>query len=83
MYYRIFDIHPKSCEYKIILTLVAKILKPEFKEEPSQFSSLPKDAGFRRRFFLGLTPSQLPVRMVRHTIVGWKSYISVASAADY
>ncbi|XP_039831562.1 uncharacterized protein LOC120692355 isoform X2 [Panicum virgatum] len=36
----------------------------EFEEEPSQFSSLPKDAGFRRWFFLGLTPSQLPVEML-------------------
>ncbi|XP_039802963.1 uncharacterized protein LOC120667022 [Panicum virgatum] len=49
----------------------------EFEEEPSQFSSLPKDAGFRCWFFLGLAPSQLYVGMVRHTTAGWKSYISI------
>ena len=46
MYYRIFDIHPKSCEYKIILTLVAKILKSRVRRRAVSVQFLAEGCGF-------------------------------------
>ena len=46
MYYRIFDIHPKSCEYKIVLTLVAKILKSRVRRRAAPVQFLAEGCGF-------------------------------------
>ena len=77
MYYRIFDIHPKSCEYKIVLTFVAKILKSRVRRRAVSVQFLAKGCGFSTLVLSRTNLSQLSVGMVRHTIVGWKSYISI------
>jgi len=46
MYYRIFDIHPKSCEYKIVLTLVAKILKSRVRRRAAPVQFFAEGCGF-------------------------------------
>ena len=46
MYYRIFDIRPKSCEYKIVLTLVAKILKSKVRRKAVLVQFLAEGCGF-------------------------------------